>query len=144
MTKDELDRMNRTSIQLADGSGDYLAAVDVFHHLHCLVIRSVTLGIQCSRLRRKRSVISSTPSTTARRSLWSILLTTSVSKFRVGLLRIKCLHHQDHCLDAIRQELMCRAEVTFTTYDWLPDISIPWAQLSYQHECVNFEASGTV
>lgn len=29
--------MNRTSIQLADGSGDYLAAVDVYHHLHCVV-----------------------------------------------------------------------------------------------------------
>jgi hypothetical protein len=37
VTKAELDRMNRTSIQLADGSGDYLAALDVYHHLHCLV-----------------------------------------------------------------------------------------------------------
>ena len=68
----------------------------------------------------------------------------SVSKLRVSLLWIKYLHHQDHCLDAIRQELMCRAEVTFTTYDWLPDISIPWAQLSYQHECVNFEVGSPV
>ena len=40
VSKDELDRMNRTSIQLADGSGDYLVAVDVFHHLHCLVRKS--------------------------------------------------------------------------------------------------------
>jgi hypothetical protein len=37
VTKEELDRMNRTSVQLADGSGEYLAAVDVYHHLHCLV-----------------------------------------------------------------------------------------------------------
>jgi Mycotoxin biosynthesis protein UstYa len=28
--------MNLTSVQLNDGSGDYLAALDVYHHLHCL------------------------------------------------------------------------------------------------------------
>lgn len=28
--------MNLTSVQLSDGSGDYLAALDVYHHLHCL------------------------------------------------------------------------------------------------------------
>lgn len=44
VTKEELDRMNRTSVQLNDGSGDYLAAIDVFHHLHCLV--SVVLPIR--------------------------------------------------------------------------------------------------
>ena len=27
VTKEELDRMNRTSVQLADGSGDYLATL---------------------------------------------------------------------------------------------------------------------
>lgn len=47
----------------------------------------------------------------------------------------------DHCLDAIRNELMCRAEVTFTTYEWLPDLPIPWAQLSYDHTCVDFDVS---
>lgn len=34
---------------------------------------------------------------------------------------------------------MCRAEVTFTTYEWLPDLPIPWAKLSYDHTCVNFD-----
>jgi hypothetical protein len=45
----------------------------------------------------------------------------------------------DHCLDAIRQELQCRAEVSLTTYEWLPDLPIPWAQLSYDHTCVDFD-----
>lgn len=65
--------------------------------------------------------------------------------------------HIDHCLgkssspgsfetpqrltlqDAIRSELMCRAEVTFTTYSWLPDLQIPWATLSYPHTCVDYD-----
>lgn len=33
----ELKRMNMSSIALSDGSGKYLATIDVFHQLHCLV-----------------------------------------------------------------------------------------------------------
>jgi len=31
-----LQKLNRTSIKLADGSGDYFGALNVHHHLHCL------------------------------------------------------------------------------------------------------------
>ena len=34
--KEELDRAELSSIHLADGSG-YMATIDVFHQLHCLV-----------------------------------------------------------------------------------------------------------
>ena len=34
--KESLDRINRTSVELQDGSG-YMAALDVYHQLHCLV-----------------------------------------------------------------------------------------------------------
>lgn len=34
--KDTLDRLNRSSIKLADGSGDYFGGLSVHHHLHCL------------------------------------------------------------------------------------------------------------
>ena len=33
LTKEELDRMNRTSVQLADGSGDYAAALGISSEL---------------------------------------------------------------------------------------------------------------
>ena len=33
--KEDLDKINRTSIPLADGSG-YLASLDVFHQIHCV------------------------------------------------------------------------------------------------------------
>jgi len=108
VTKAELDRMNRTSIQLADGSGDYLAALDVYHHLHC--VKMIRHYIHPEYYKMPQS------------------------------LMVDTAEHIDHCLDAIRNELMCRAEVTFTTYEWLPDLSIPWAQLSYDHTCVDFDA----
>ena len=109
VTKDELDRMNRTSIQLADGSGDYLAALDVMHHLHCL--KMVRHYIHPEAYEMPHSLNTNTE------------------------------EHIDHCLDAIRQELMCRADVTLTTYEWLPELPIPWAKLSYDHECVNWDVS---
>lgn len=37
LTAEEVERMNVTSVQLADGSGDYLASLDVYHELHCVV-----------------------------------------------------------------------------------------------------------
>lgn len=37
IAKDELVRLNRSSIQLADESGDSWGTLEVYHHLHCLV-----------------------------------------------------------------------------------------------------------
>lgn len=36
VNKETLDRINRTSVPLLDGSG-YMAGLDVYHQLHCLV-----------------------------------------------------------------------------------------------------------
>ena len=36
VSKEDLDKINRTSVPLLDGSG-YMASLDVYHQLHCLV-----------------------------------------------------------------------------------------------------------
>ena len=36
VSKSDLEKINRTSIELLDGSG-YMVTLDVFHELHCLV-----------------------------------------------------------------------------------------------------------
>ena len=36
ITKEEMTRMNQSSIELADGSG-YYGQINAYHHLHCLV-----------------------------------------------------------------------------------------------------------
>lgn len=41
---DTLQKLNRTSIQLSDGSGDYFGGLNVHHHLHCLVSSPVILS----------------------------------------------------------------------------------------------------
>ena len=107
VSKEELDRMNRTSVQLSDGSGDYLAALDVMHHIHCLKMVRHYIHPEYYEMPDSQ--------------------------------KINTEEHIDHCLDAIRQELICRAEVTFTTYEWLPDLKIPWAKLAYDHTCANWD-----
>lgn len=42
VSKDDLEKNGLKSVELADGSG-YLATVDVFHQLHCLVSPATTL-----------------------------------------------------------------------------------------------------
>ena len=37
ISDDDLTKLNRTSLPLADGKGDYWASMEVYHHLHCLV-----------------------------------------------------------------------------------------------------------
>lgn len=37
ISQDTLTKLNRSSIELADGSGDYWGSLEVYHHLHCLV-----------------------------------------------------------------------------------------------------------
>ena len=106
VTGEELSQMNRTSVQLSDGSGDYLAALDVFHHLHCLKL--IHKFIHGKEMPKSEKVTQA--------------------------------DHLDHCIDAVRQELMCRAEVTFVTYSWRPDLAFPWATLSYPHTCVNWDS----
>ena len=36
LTKEELHKLNKTALELNDGSG-YYGQMSVFHHLHCLV-----------------------------------------------------------------------------------------------------------
>jgi hypothetical protein len=37
VTAEELDMINRTSTDAEDGHGGFLATLDLFHHLHCIV-----------------------------------------------------------------------------------------------------------
>ncbi|KAM3068614.1 hypothetical protein ACMFMG_011138 [Clarireedia jacksonii] len=83
LTKDELHNLNKSSIELADGSG-YFGQLNVYHHLHCLkFIREVFYSEYYPEARG--------PTTKS---------------------------HVDHCIDDIRQALMCQADTSITSYRW--------------------------
>ncbi|KAJ5171444.1 uncharacterized protein N7500_004227 [Penicillium coprophilum] len=102
--KESLDRINRTSVELRDGSG-YMAALDVYHQLHCL--------------RWVRRYIHQDHYNSTEENLGQ---------------------HIDHCLDGLRQYVMCNADLSINTFDWIPNYPKPWPNFEVVHKCANWES----
>ncbi|EPS98712.1 hypothetical protein FOMPIDRAFT_1031360 [Fomitopsis schrenkii] len=47
--------------------------------------------------------------------------------------------HLDHCIDLLRQTLMCSADVGLITFDWVAEKHNPWPNFSTLHRCRNFD-----
>ncbi|KAL3422012.1 hypothetical protein PVAG01_06168 [Phlyctema vagabunda] len=101
--KEELDRTGRSSVQLADGSGDYLGSLDVYHQLHCLkYIRHYV----------------------------------HQDYYTLGKTNVPNVEHVNHCIEMLRQIVMCKADTALMTYEWLPDFPGPWPNFGIQHEYI--------
>ncbi|KAH9834222.1 uncharacterized protein C8Q71DRAFT_166840 [Rhodofomes roseus] len=47
--------------------------------------------------------------------------------------------HIDHCIEMIRQVLMCNSDVGLLTFDWVAGFDVPFPNFSTQHKCRDFE-----
>lgn len=47
--------------------------------------------------------------------------------------------HVEHCLDLLRQVLMCHGDVALHTYQWLDDRPAPWPTFQTTHQCRKWE-----
>jgi len=47
--------------------------------------------------------------------------------------------HIDHCIEILRQNLMCTADVGLVTYEWVEGFSEPYPDFSTWHKCRNFD-----
>ncbi|KAG2127964.1 hypothetical protein DEU56DRAFT_524091 [Suillus clintonianus] len=45
----------------------------------------------------------------------------------------------DHCIEMLRQNIMCRGDVSMVTYDWVEDDELPTPNFDVPHQCRNFE-----
>ncbi|PHH93029.1 hypothetical protein CDD83_2139 [Cordyceps sp. RAO-2017] len=80
VSKEDLEKINRTSVALEDGSG-YMGGLDVYHQLHCL------------------------------KKTWASTL-----------------------------YVMCNADLSILTFDWIPNFHRPWPNFRIVHECANWES----
>lgn len=48
--------------------------------------------------------------------------------------------HIDHCLDGMRQYIMCHADAAPNTYEWIPDYEHPWPIFETEHQCINWDS----
>ncbi|KAF9554911.1 hypothetical protein CPC08DRAFT_821399 [Agrocybe pediades] len=94
-----------------DGGG-YMASIEVTHQLHCLnFLRKYTFH---SHYETFDPVFTAPKPDTFRK-------------------------HLDHCVEIIRQNLMCSADVGMLTYEWVKGFSVPYPDFNTQHQCRNFE-----
>ncbi|KAJ8586434.1 hypothetical protein M405DRAFT_795536 [Rhizopogon salebrosus TDB-379] len=47
--------------------------------------------------------------------------------------------HIDHCIETIRQNIMCNADVTMVTWNWVENHKHPYPNFNTRHQCRNFE-----
>ena len=45
----------------------------------------------------------------------------------------------DHCIEMLRQKLMCDADVGVITHSWVSRRETPWPDFNVRHNCRNFE-----
>lgn len=45
----------------------------------------------------------------------------------------------DHCIENLRQNIMCRGDVAIVTYDWAEGIEDPFPNFNVLRRCRNFE-----
>lgn len=62
------------------------------------------------------------------------------NRLKHSISHIKYLysHATDHCLDMLRQSVMCSGDVQLLTMKWMKTVSIPTANFSMPHKCVNW------
>ncbi|KAL9612841.1 MAG: hypothetical protein Q9167_002572 [Letrouitia subvulpina] len=92
--------------------GGYMASLEVFHQLHCVnLVRQYTYK---DYYQDKATSFEDPP----------------------DLLRI----HVDHCLEILRQVVMCHSDLGVLTYNWVSIRTAPWPNFNTQHKCRDFEA----
>ncbi|KUI64610.1 hypothetical protein VM1G_01049 [Cytospora mali] len=122
ISQDELDRLGlpRNSLKVTDpatGKEGYRAAVEVFHQLHCLNL--------------------------LRQYVYKDYYVNIYSDIdRDDEEGVKA--HIDHCLEAIRINLMCTADIGIFTFREYPEYGYEkgdyWPDFSTLHTCRNFDA----
>ncbi|RDA84055.1 hypothetical protein CP532_0777 [Ophiocordyceps camponoti-leonardi (nom. inval.)] len=58
-------------------------------------------------------------------------------RYNVSVVEMR--DHADHCIEDIRQSLMCHADLSVVTFDWLPGRRKPWPDFKIEQTCVDWE-----
>ncbi|KAI3319117.1 hypothetical protein HD806DRAFT_510042 [Xylariaceae sp. AK1471] len=140
----EVEWFNST-VQLGDeNGGGMMASLEIFHQLHCLV-------------RKRRRHISSSPFTNICRTWCANSRSTntpttrppvvsSTSRLRSSKIILVCTAiivkhrtkkwwHVDHCLEIIRQVLMCNADTGLITFHWIANNPVAYPDFNTWHSC---------
>ena len=135
-----------------DGGGLY-ATIEIGHQLHCLVrnlLSVYTVGGSLTRrskdsLRRNSHIDYYGPlddNFKKRPEFYRVHIgrpKLTAKRSASGLHLLTHSRRTDHCIELIRQALMCNADVGLITYDWVEGFELPFPNLNTRHTCRDFE-----
>ncbi|KAH8889425.1 hypothetical protein GQ53DRAFT_625496, partial [Thozetella sp. PMI_491] len=109
------NRLPSKTMRLPGSDNAYVIELEIFHQLHCL--------------------------DSIRRSLFPATGHSGgvKSHFGDGDKDAHLPSHLDHCLDWIRQGLMCWVDVTPVTWEFDPELGYPETQIPHQRTCRNWD-----
>ncbi|MCJ1414132.1 hypothetical protein MMC32_000457 [Xylographa parallela] len=110
ISEDEMRQLGKLDSNIPLPDGGYFGSLTVFHQLHCVY-----------RLHQAIYPKFYWPNMTEEEAFLN-------------------LGHSEHCLDVIRQSLLCNADTSIMTMGWGTYQSAPLADTSNVHECVNWDS----
>ncbi|KAF7975505.1 hypothetical protein HWV62_9437 [Athelia sp. TMB] len=121
---------NRTEAYTGDEQ-HYIIELDVFHQLHCLVRFFTIIGKLAADLIGAQNLV--------RKAAWPEHY-PDAQEARYSLLKGGgVFDHVDHCLNAIRESLVCNADLTPVTWHWNERDQISGVEFNAVHTCVNWD-----
>lgn len=120
--------MHSSSSEIPGDEGHYISSLDVFHQLHCLNgLRKLLYPEYYSKL-----PMHSHDSGSHHLGMMPIIKKTSLANASI-------LTGTDHCVDSIRQSLMCNADITPIVWEWdsVKKAALPNARTT--HVCRDYQ-----
>jgi hypothetical protein len=110
------------------GHGDgHIVQLDVFHQLHCLVSRTHNLTYA--------PVLTSFIQNAVRRAMGQFYYPS----WNHSIYDDLDSRHVFHCIDSLRQSLMCSSDITPLVWGWNKKQKIVQGRVGVVHECRNFD-----
>lgn len=147
VSAEDLQRVNKTLVEAEDGKGGYLATLDVYHHLHCIVhqlqISSDIYDLLTTISENVKDFLApeyykhevakhvTAPGDTYPTHIGDFITLRN----RLGVL----MRLPDHCLDLIQQHLMCQGDVSMYTYDRMPNSNMIMPNSEIEHVCMDWD-----
>lgn len=94
------------------GTGQYLASLDVFHQLHCVDL--------------------------LRKALHREYYDAHEGSF-AGAPEAVVQGHLEHCVETLRQTIMCHGDISLLTYNWVEGRDMPYPNFNTLHTCKKWE-----
>lgn len=116
------------------GEEGYRVGMEVFHHLHCLnLLRRVTYREYYEPLGGEFGHGPEALQAHTGTYISNLALPSQSVEDHLAYRFI------DHCIEVLRQNIQCNADIGLFTFYMIPDDPLAWPELNSKHVCRNFD-----